>query len=61
MEYKVLRHDKVVATLMVLAAEAVKTDKRAHDYWEAERRWRTGETTVIMQESAERVKRALPS
>ncbi|MGH7324466.1 MAG: hypothetical protein ACREJ9_07450 [Candidatus Rokuibacteriota bacterium] len=61
MEYKVLRHDKVVATLMVLAVEAVKADKRAHDYWEAERRWRTGETTVIMQESAERVKRALPS
>lgn len=61
MEYKALRHDKVVATLMVLAAEAVKADKRAHDYWQTERRWLAGETTAIMQEAVDRVRRALPS
>ena len=38
MEYKLLRQDKTVATLMVLAAEAVKSGKRSTDYWEAERR-----------------------
>ncbi len=56
MEYKLLRQDKVVATLMVLAAEAVKSGKRSTDYWDAERRWRTGETTQVMQESMARVK-----
>jgi hypothetical protein len=61
MEYAILRQDKVVATLMVLAAEAVKADKRAHEYWQAERRWIAGETTAVMQESAEKVRRALPS
>jgi hypothetical protein len=61
LEYAVLRQDKVVATLMVLAAEAVKADKRAPEYWTAERRWLAGETVAVMQESADRVKRALPS
>ncbi|MBI2204180.1 MAG: hypothetical protein HYU41_10060 [Candidatus Rokubacteria bacterium] len=61
LEYKVLRHDKVVATLLVLAAEAVKADKRAHDYWPTERRWRAGETTAIRHESLDKVKRALPT
>jgi len=61
MEYAVLRQDKVVATLMVLAAEAVKGDKRAPDYWTAERRWLAGDTAAIMQESVDKVKRALPS
>ena len=61
LEYAALRHDKVVATLMVLAAEAVKEDRRSHDYWPAERRWRAGETTAIMRESADKVKRALAS
>jgi hypothetical protein len=56
MEYKLLRQDKVVATLMVLAAEAVKSGKRSMDYWDAERRWRTGETTQLIQESMGRVK-----
>ena len=55
-----LRQDKVVATLMVLAAEAVKADKRAHDYWQAERRWLAGETAAVIRESADKVKRALP-
>jgi hypothetical protein len=61
MEYAVLRQDKVVATLMVLAAEAVKGDKRAPDYWTAERRWLAGDTAAVMQESVDKVKRALPS
>jgi hypothetical protein len=61
LEYAVLRQDKVVATLMVLAAEAVKADKRAPDYWAAERRWLAGDTAAVMQESIDKVKRALPS
>jgi hypothetical protein len=56
MEYKLLRQDKIVAMLMVLAAEAVKSGKRSTDYWDAERRWRTGETTQLIQESMGRVK-----
>jgi hypothetical protein len=61
MEYKLLRQDKVVATLMVLATEAVKSGKRAPDYWQAEERWVAGETAAVMRESAEKVKHALPS
>jgi hypothetical protein len=61
MEYALLRQDKVVATLMVLAAEAVKADRRAPDYWSAERRWLAGDTARVMQESVDKVKRALPS
>jgi hypothetical protein len=61
MEYALLRQDKVVATLMVLAAEAVKADRRAPDYWMAERRWLAGDTATVMQESVDKVKRALPS
>jgi hypothetical protein len=61
LEYKLLRQDKLVATLMVLAAEAVKSGKRAPDYWQAERRWMAGETTEIMRESLAKVKSALPA
>ena len=46
----------IVTTLMVLAAEAVKSGKRSTDYWEAERRWRAGETTQLIRESMGRVK-----
>lgn len=56
MEYKLLRQDKIVATLMVIAAEAVKSGKRSTDYWEAERRWKAGETTQLIRESMGRVK-----
>ena len=56
MEYKLLRNDKIVATLMVIAAESVKSGKRSTDYWEAERRWKAGETTKLVQESLGRVK-----
>lgn len=58
-EYQALQHDKVVATLMVIAAEAVKAEKRSPDYWQAERRWLNGESTQLMGESASKVKRAL--
>jgi hypothetical protein len=56
MEYKLLRQDKIVATLMVIAAEAVKSGKRSTDYWEAERRWKAGETAQLIRESLARVK-----
>lgn len=58
-EYAALRQDKVVATLMAIAVEAVKTDKRAPEYWHAERRWVAGDTATVMHESMDKVKRAL--
>jgi hypothetical protein len=58
-DYAALRQDKVVATLMVIAAEAVKADKRAHEYWEAERRWLAGDTATVMHDSMDKVRRAL--
>ena len=61
LEYSWLRDDKVVATLMVLAAEAVKSGKRAPDYWQAERRWMGGDSAAVMRESLDKVRSALPS
>lgn len=58
-DYSALRQDKVVATLMVIAAEAVKADKRAPDYWDAERRWLSGDTAAVMHDSTDKVRRAL--
>jgi hypothetical protein len=58
-EYAALRQDRLVATLMVLGAESVKSGKRSPDYWEAERRWAAGASTQVMAESAAKVKRAL--
>jgi hypothetical protein len=58
-EYAALKQDRLVATLMVIAAESVKSGKRSPDYWQAERRWTAGATTQVMAESADRVKRAL--
>ena len=58
-EYAALKQDRLVATLMVIAAESVKSGKRSPDYWQAERRWIAGATTQVMAESADRVKRAL--
>ncbi len=60
-EYGLLRDDKVVATLMVLAAEAVKSGKRAPDYWTHERRWMQGESGQVIHETRDRVRRALPA
>ena len=61
LEYGLLRQDKIVATLMALAAEDVKSGKRRADFWPAQQRWLAGETTQIMQESLATVKSALPS
>jgi hypothetical protein len=54
-DYKLLRQEKVVATLMVLAAEAIKSGKRSPEYWEAERPWMAGETSRVMTLSQGRV------
>ena len=54
-EYKVLRQEKVVATLMVLAVEAIKSGKRSPEYWDAERPWMAGETGKVMALSQGRV------
>lgn len=48
--------DKVVATLFVLAAVAVKSDRRADDYWQVERRWLAGDSARVMDDSRARVK-----
>ncbi|HVY05189.1 MAG TPA: hypothetical protein VHB46_04360 [Burkholderiales bacterium] len=58
-DYKLLRQEKIVATLMVLAAEAIKSGKRSPDYWEIERPWMAGETERVMSISQARV--SLPS
>lgn len=55
-DYALLRQDKVVATLFALAAEAVKSGKRADDYWQVERRWLAGDSARVMQDSRARVK-----
>lgn len=54
-DYLLLREEKVVATLMVLAVESIKAGKRTPDYWEAERLWMAGETAKVMQLSQGRV------
>ena len=58
-EYAALKRDRVVATLMAIAAESVKSGKRSPEYWEVERRWIAGQTTQVMSESAAKVERAL--
>lgn len=60
-EYATMKQDKVVAMLMVIAAESIKSGKRSAEYWEVERRWIAGESTPIMRESMDKVRRALPS
>jgi len=56
LEFGLLKQDKVVGMLMVLAAETVKTGKRSPEYWQVERRWMAGETTEIIRESLAKVK-----
>lgn len=58
-EYASLKQDRVVATLMVIAAESVKSGKRSPEYWEIERRWLAGATTQVMAESSAKVRRAI--
>lgn len=59
MEYKVLRQEKVVATMMVLSVESIKSGKRSPDYWQVEGPWMAGETNQVMGQSQNRTKVAL--
>ena len=61
LDYKLLRQEKIVATLMVLAAESIKSGKRSPDYWQAEGPWMAGKTAEIMRQSQSRVQSALPT
>ena len=54
-DYKLLREEKIVATLMVLAVEAIKSGKRAPEYWDTELPWRAGDTAKVMALSQARV------
>ena len=54
-DYALLQRDRVVATLFVLAAESVKSGKRSDDYWDVERRWLSGDTARVMEESRARI------
>jgi hypothetical protein len=54
-----LRRDKGIATLLVLASEAVKFDRRSSDYWQAERRWLDGDIATVVQQSMARLQQAL--
>lgn len=61
MEYKLLRQQKVVATMMVLSVESIKSGKRSPDYWKVEGPWMAGETTEVIRQSQVKVKAPLPS
>ncbi len=54
-EYKLLRQEKIVATLMVLAVEAIKSGKRSPEYWDIEQPWMAGETARVLSVSQGRV------
>lgn len=54
-DYKLLREEKIVATLMVLAAEAIKSGKRSPEYWDVEAPWMAGDTSKVMTVSQGRV------
>jgi len=58
-DYSSLQQDKLVATLMSIGTESVKSGRRAHEYWGAEQRWIAGQTKQGMAESADKVKQAL--
>jgi hypothetical protein len=60
MDYKLLRQEKVVATLMVLSVESIKSGKRSPEYWDVERPWIAGDTASILRQSAGRAQN-LPS
>jgi len=55
LDYKLLREEKIVATLMVLAAEAIKSGKRSPEYWQVEGPWMAGDTGKVVAESQGRV------
>lgn len=51
----ILKQDKAVGILMVLAAQSVREGFR-QEYWETERRWLDGQIADVMRESSARVK-----
>jgi hypothetical protein len=59
MDYKLLRQEKVVATLMVLTVESIKSGMRSPDYWKAETPWMAGNTAEVMRQSQNRGKAAV--
>ena len=59
MDYKSLRQEKVVATLMVLSVESIKSGKRSPDYWQVEGPWMAGDTNTVIRQSQNRAKPAL--
>jgi len=59
MDYKSLRQEKVVATMMVLSVESIKSGKRSPDYWQAEGPWMAGNTNDVVRQSQGRAKTAL--
>jgi hypothetical protein len=58
-DYASLQQDKLVATLMAIGAESIKSGKRSHEYWATEQRWIAGQTSQVMAESAGKIKQAL--
>ncbi len=60
-DYRLLRQEKIVATLMVLSVEGIKSGKRSPDYWEIERPWIAGDTAAIMRQSRSKVQDSLPA
>jgi hypothetical protein len=58
-DYAALQQDKLVATLMAIGAESIKSGKRSHEYWAAEKRWIAGETTQVMAASSGKVQKAI--
>jgi hypothetical protein len=59
MDYKSLRQEKVVATLMVLSVESIKSGKRSPDYWQVEGPWMAGDTSNVIRQSRNRGKSAV--
>jgi hypothetical protein len=59
MDYKSLRQEKVVATLMVLSVESIKSGKRSPDYWQVEGPWMAGDTGNVIRQSRNRGKSAV--
>lgn len=61
MDYKILRQEKIVATLMVLSVESIKSGKRSPDYWQAETSWMAGDTAEVIRQSQARGKTSATS
>lgn len=61
LDYKLLRQEKVVATLMVLSAESIKSGKRSPDFWDAEQPWIAGDTASVIRLSRSKMQNALPA